>query len=1116
MNLLKQLLFFILLLVTGSLFSQEITFNQVISPLGGFSGFVGGIAQDKNGYMWFASTGGLFKYDGYHFKTYTHDPADSNSLSATHLETVYADSKGILWVATWVNGLDRLDPATGKFTHFKHDPNDPGSLSDDYVRTILEDHEGVLWIGTHGGLDKYDPRTGKFQHYRNDPNDTNSLSCDRVRIVYEDRKGTLWIGTGSVFEQEGGRTDEGGLNRFDKKTGKFKRYIYNPKDPHSLINNKVNAIFEDSKGNFWVGTAGDGLHTMDRSAGKFERYLYDPSHPERLSRPSLDKNNIDNITFIREDAVQNIWIGTLANGLNRYDPKTQKTTHYGAKENLGGFTGFSAWCYCNSTDGNFWVGTFEGALYRVDPYRKTMPHVLTIHSVFAFNSDSDKDLWVGTANGLIFRDRDRSTRAFLRNNNDTSSLSNSVIYSLCRDAEGTLWVGTNNGLNRFNASAKNFTRYVNDPDRLNSIAAGGIHVITEAGKDSLWIGTENGLDLMNKSDGTFTHFRNNPKDSSSLGANLISALLRESSGDLWVGLYQLNGLDLFDHKTGRFKHFLKNRNITSLVRDDSGTLWVGADDGLYQADKATDNFIRFYDPGSGTIISGVFSIEKDNQGKLWVGTPSGIFSFDPVGKQTILYGSNYGVDGGSLTFLASYKGNDGRIYFGDLMGYYSFSPEEIVGNSSAPRIILTGLTIRGQAVMPGQDAISDTSIEGTNKISLRYYQNVFSFEFAGIHYSSPEYNRHLYMLENYDQAWHEAGADKTASYYNIPPGHYTFRIRAASSDGIWAEKAVDVIISPPWWRTWWAYCIYGLLFIVLAYSVHRYQKAQVIKAERERTRARELAQAKEIEKAYHELKTTQSQLVQQEKMASLGELTAGIAHEIQNPLNFVNNFSEINSELVDELKTELAAGNIQSAIEAAENIKSNQEKVKYHGKRADAIVKSMLQHSRTSSGQKELTDINALCDEYLRLAYHGLRAKDKSFNAKFETHLDPAVGKINIVPQEIGRVMLNLINNAFYAVDEKKKTPQPPKGGDQYEPTVTVSTKKNNDKLQIKVSDNGNGIPKKIADKIFQPFFTTKPTGQGTGLGLSLAYDIVKAHGGEIKVETKEGEGSEFIISLPM
>jgi signal transduction histidine kinase len=287
----------------------------------------------------------------------------------------------------------------------------------------------------------------------------------------------------------------------------------------------------------------------------------------------------------------------------------------------------------------------------------------------------------------------------------------------------------------------------------------------------------------------------------------------------------------------------------------------------------------------------------------------------------------------------------------------------------------------------------------------------------------------------------------------------------------------------------------------------------------ERTNELQLKNA-ELGKTIQQLKDTQAQLVQSAKMASLGELTAGIAHEIQNPLNFVNNFSEVSNELIDELKTELATGNREQATEIANGIKQNLQKINHHGKRADAIVKGMLQHSRTSSGQKEPTDINALADEYLRLAYHGMRAKEKLFNATTKTEFDNSIGKLNVVPQEIGRVILNLINNAFYAVSEKAKAPQPPKGEAGYEPTVTISTKKINSPLgaggiEISVKDNGCGIPDSIKEKIFQPFFTTKPTGQGTGLGLSLSYDIVKAHRGELKVETEEGEGSEFIVQLP-
>ena len=270
-----------------------------------------------------------------------------------------------------------------------------------------------------------------------------------------------------------------------------------------------------------------------------------------------------------------------------------------------------------------------------------------------------------------------------------------------------------------------------------------------------------------------------------------------------------------------------------------------------------------------------------------------------------------------------------------------------------------------------------------------------------------------------------------------------------------------------------------------------------------------------IQRAYDDLKATQQQLIHAEKMASLGELTAGIAHEIQNPLNFVNNFSEVNKDLLAEMTEEMERGNLGEAKQLAKNVIDNQDKINHHGKRAEAIVKGMLQHSRTSSGQKEPTDINALCDEYLRLAYHGFRAKDKNFNAKIETDFDAGIGKISLIPQDIGRVLVNLINNAFYAAS------LPSKGGISEQashktPIISVSTRKDGNTLLISLRDNGPGIPSNILDKIFQPFFTTKPTGQGTGLGLSLAYDIVKAHGGELKVETEEGEGSEFIIQLPV
>ncbi|HET9432669.1 MAG TPA: ATP-binding protein, partial [Chitinophagaceae bacterium] len=306
--------------------------------------------------------------------------------------------------------------------------------------------------------------------------------------------------------------------------------------------------------------------------------------------------------------------------------------------------------------------------------------------------------------------------------------------------------------------------------------------------------------------------------------------------------------------------------------------------------------------------------------------------------------------------------------------------------------------------------------------------------------------------------------------------------------------------------TWRMYLMLAGLFIILIIVVILWRN----------NRHRRIAndqlsmQKNSLESALSDLKSAQSRLIHSEKMASLGELTAGIAHEIQNPLNFVNNFSEVNSELAAELEAAAENGDLAEIKSLAKDIRENETKINHHGKRADAIVKGMLQHSRSGSGVKEPTDINALCDEYLRLAYHGLRSKDKSFNATIRTDFDKTLGKINVIPHDIARVILNLINNAFYTVGQKQG--QKIVG---YHPIVSLSTTQSNNHVEIRVTDNGNGIPQNVVDKIFQPFFTTKPTGQGTGLGLSISYDIVKAHGGELKVETKEGEGSEFFVLFP-
>ncbi len=405
---------------------------------------------------------------------------------------------------------------------------------------------------------------------------------------------------------------------------------------------------------------------------------------------------------------------------------------------------------------------------------------------------------------------------------------------------------------------------------------------------------------------------------------------------------------------------------------------------------------------------------------------------------------------------------------------------------------------------------------------MRHNENNITLEAGIIDYYARGAGRLRFKLEGDDiqHEWVYIGADQHIRLENLQPGSYKLLVQASTigTEMMSPEKILSITISNPYWKTWAFQILVVIVFITIIYAIIQY-RSRSLKLQNVLLEEKITMRTNDLKHSLDELKATQTQLIQSEKMASLGQLTAGIAHEIQNPLNFVQNFSELSQELLDEMKEEIKKGNLKEAREISADVKENLQKVLHHGKRADGIVKGMLQHSRSSSGIKEPTSINNLADEYLRLAFHGLRAKDKTFNAAIATNFDNSAGMINVIPQDIGRVILNLITNAFYAVTEKKKSL-----GDAYEPSVMVTTKKLNarpddpvgrDKVEISVRDNGNGIPQSIIEKIFQPFFTTKPTGEGTGLGLSLSYDIIKAHNGELKVETKEGEWTNFRIILP-
>jgi signal transduction histidine kinase len=800
-------------------------------------------------------------------------------------------------------------------------------------------------------------------------------------------------------------------------------------------------------------------------------------------------------------------------------------------------------------DGNIVLGTVSGGAVVINSKGELLKSYnqgngLRDNSIYYSFQDRSGGLWLGTANGISRVAHTSPVQWF-----DERSGLISIVNDLVRH-ENTLYVGTSSGLFAFDPQSAKFNELEGVTTQYWKFYAGGEELLVGSGEGLFKVEKEEVIPVRPNDDkkytvtaitrsvndparifvGTMTglwSLRKNGKNYFDEGRlagfeSQPNSIVDNKDGSLWIGTMSSGvfRISIVNDDQGKpipeksvleqfnVKHGLQEGSI--YIHDIKGTVYFNSPDSLYVFDESSKRFvadtslvlIRDYNKFPVTANKAK-SLFQDQQNNLWFETKGrlamaivkadGSYEWMTAPFNRISDASPY------------YSEENGTLWMSSDEGLMRFDMEAAKLTPADYRALIRKVTMAGDSVLYFGSTASQPAIP-----DITYATNSLRFDFGAASFEDRSKLRFATYLQGFDKDWTPWTNEPFKEYTNLAPGTYTFQVKAIDLNGmesIVAKYSFEIL--PPWWRTWWAYALFVLLFLAGGFAILRW-RTKSLKREKEVLEQKVALRTTELKQSLDNLKSTQGQLIQSEKMASLGELTAGIAHEIQNPLNFVNNFSEINKELLVELKAEIIKGNLDEVNAIADDVISNEEKINQHGKRADAIVKGMLQHSRSSSGQKEPTDINALCDEYLRLAYHGLRAKDKSFNAIMKTDFDNSIGSINIIPQDIGRVVLNLINNAFYVVDEKKKL-----SSNGYEPTVSVSTKRINGKMEIKVADNGSGIPQKVLDKIFQPFFTTKPTGEGTGLGLSLSYDIVKSHGGEIKVNTKEGEGSSFIISIP-
>jgi len=1255
------------------------------------------IFQDRQGFMWFSTQDGLNRWDGIEFKVYTHQPFDSTTLSETWLSRIAEDEEGFLWVGTNSAGLNRFDPVREVATHFRHSPTDSTSLSSDGINDVLVAKDGTIWVATDKGLDRLDPDHGfAARRYSHNPDDSTTISSPTVWRLFQDSGGTIWALT------------RRGFNRLDsEEDGRFRRYMAGDYDaacsPFGVPELGFASILEREQepGVLWLGTT-NGLVRFDVESESSQRFIPDLEVP-CAPFPDVATDPLNPGVF---------WIGIWSGGLVRFDIRSESFSVYQNDPNEP--TSLPAGRVMNvraDRSGIIWLGGQPFGVSKFDPASVGVAHYRSIAgdpaslyqpSVYGIFQSRDGVVWVSNvgAQGWAVTAIDRANnraRHYLHDPNDPTSIGPRPLYNIFEDSRGTIWMTSRVGIHRLNRATGRFDQFSGDENDQNSLWPGGTVNFFEDQAGNLWVGSFGAVSRMPLDrPGYFTRFEVGPEDPDARRRTGSQFITEDLAGFIWVAM--VDGLYRLDPKSGRVTSYWNDPSDpnsipapwVTCVRErtrEPGIMWLSTSGGgISRLDVATGTF-KHFTVREGLANNNTYGFVEDDEGRFWISTNRGLSRFDPDTEEFRNYGTDIGLQGLEFNSYAYHRGPYGEMFFGGTNGLNSFFPNELSENSKAPQVTLVDLKLFNESVTKTGVVPINHSISETEAVTLSHNQNDITFDFIAFHYADPEHNQYAYKLEGWNDDWVYVENQRTASFTNLDPGTYTFRVKAANSDGVWNEEgaSIRIVVKPPFWATWWFRILAFFGIAGLAYAGYQARVEQISRRSRElesevdrRTQeltvsntqleqshtivqainqetsfrrlltkileesrvipgvekatalvhmaeddrfhvratsgwdleamrgirltaseahrryveqadrvAEDIYVAKDVasragteqmaefgrvasflvlrvlvegtvvaylvfdnltdEDAFAQrdiellerlrdhitsafiktriledlqdtltsLRSTQDRLVQSEKMASLGQLTAGIAHEIKNPLNFVNNFSDVTAELADEAVSELdklkgkvpdeSLAELDSIIAS---LSANAKKIAEHGKRADSIVQNMLEHSKVGEGERTPTKLNDLLDEYVTLASHGLEARGGGFKVDVIREFDDSIGQVDLVPQDMGRVFMNLIGNAFDALREH--------GANGKQPTVTVTTALVDGSVEIRVADNGPGIPPKVKSKIFEPFFTTKPTGSGTGLGLSMSYDIVtKGHGGTLDVVSEVGQGATFVVRLP-
>lgn len=1058
--------------------STGVNFEKIpIERNGVASSGVIAVIQDQKGYIWISCNLGLAKYDGYEFKWYDNIPDDSTSWNGMRVESIYVDHSGVLWLGGW-EGLSRYQSDCDCFFNYDFSTyglSQLGGLGAHSVQAITGDKDHNLWIGVQGGgLFRYERENDRFTRFLDDPEDPNSLTQDIVRELLVDRNNTIWVGTGYGEAEDGG-----GLIRFDLATGKAKRFLHNPDDPNSLIDNRISALLETQDGRILVGTWQSGLHEYNAEKETFNRLILDPSHPNRLHAPIgdivKDWNSVPFVKILHQDQNGGLWVGTIGVGINHFDGTTNKLTYYTHDPATSdGISNLLFWSFYEDRQGQLWLSNLgpNGGLYKLDPSARKFTLYSELPSVRSIIESTKEPgiIWMAVPDkGLIrMNSKTGEITVFQHDKNDDRSITQNNTRGLYEDRNGIIWIGFGSGfvgnepgdggLDRLDTQTGAFTHYSIVREKAPEFNY-SVYNMLEDQEGVLWLTTgSGGLFRSDKNKENFKPYEFSTNNSEST-RTVIYMIHEDASGTLWTGdtadesdtiLYQ------YDRQKDRFVSFLQGYKPTNIFEDKNGWFWIAVwGEGVLHLNPDDGSFTQYTTEDGLISNNGVYMIE-DKTGNFWSADRNGLSKFDAKTNRFVSDGFPR-----DAFYQSGLKGGDGRLYFGGEKGLYAFYPDQVNGNPFPPDIALTSLRISGEPYAIG------------NHLSLSYDQNDFNIEYVGLHFTNPSNNKYQYKMVPFDDDWIDAGKQRTARYTNLNPGAYTFQVKAANSDGVWNEEGASIqfVIEPPWWQTWWAYCLYIVLAAAVVWWFVQSQRKKV------REQQKELAKERQLSRRLQQVDKLKDQFL------------ANTSHELRTPLHGIIGLSET---LYEQTADEEQRKNISLVITS--------------GKRLTNLVNDILDFSKLKTHEIALNlkpvDLRSITEIVLKMSEGLIGGK----NLQLNNEINKDIPAVQADEDRLQQILLNLLGNAIKFTEEGK---------------IIVSAKqKGENEIEIFVRDTGIGIPKEKIDHIFQSFeqgdASTQRSYGGTGLGLTITKRLVELHGGTIRVQSEIGKGSTFSITLPI